>query len=302
MVMQDKELVETIGSRLREGLKILVIGVKASNIRDSDLSTDPRVITWDTTDPKCRSKTELPKDVGVVINTRFFRSHQIKKLKSRSNGRVLFFSKLSGTGEIRNLLDPILASIPFRKEGGASIPLEPQKVAPAHSIPVIPQAPTILEPRHQPEKDEEEDFLKPKPKRRKLGVISGFIRSNADFNAPSSAELDRLVMLASSGGIDIPRDRIIKEMSRQRLLQKAARPKAPAASRIPRMRKPKHEAAALLEKLADDMTLGAVAAHELLDEIGKLKEENKKLKAENKEMEGQLRAFKKNLRSFLKRK
>jgi hypothetical protein len=96
-----------ITRRLRAGERVLLVGASRTNLPRA-LAEHPQVQLWDSDGPRART---VPAPVRVVLFTKWVghnQHHQIREDAARDKARFIW-PELLGTGEIRRLLQPLIA-------------------------------------------------------------------------------------------------------------------------------------------------------------------------------------------------
>lgn len=131
---------------LQNGGVIVIVGGRSTNVTH-DMRTDPRLVFWDSTDPKSARK-DLPSNTRAVLMTRYIShemSHRITKEARRRN--ILCDTRQFETGELRAELQRIVDHQP-PKPPRESVDAEIQRLIAAteadhHPVETKPWRPTI---------------------------------------------------------------------------------------------------------------------------------------------------------------
>lgn len=166
---------------LNGGGTLLVVGGRSTNF-DETVRTHPRVVIWDSTDPKTEGR-EPADNTKVIICTRFIRHAQFSKLQRFATKRhILMMPGLGGTGEIKDVIHMALDV--------------------ATATPAAP--PLTTSTIHQPSKLFTESSAEPDVDAHgkiKRGELKAFVAAHGDLDASPAKEARRLLPVAVKAGL-----------------------------------------------------------------------------------------------------
>lgn len=176
--MSDKHI-----GLLDNGGVVVVVGGMARNF-DEQYRANPRIVFWDSDDPRIKSK-DLPTAARAVIMLPKFISHTTSEsIVKQTRDRKLTLFNHTGTGEVKRTLDNLLA-------------------APPKPEPVVPRGGTVL--RHHsavtPLKINEVPGASDEDLRVPKGALKAFVEKHMQMDGSHAEEARRLHPIAMREGL-----------------------------------------------------------------------------------------------------
>lgn len=234
------------GIAANQHARVLVVGGKGDNFPEPYRS-HPQLVFWDSKDSEQVDRQQVPMAVKLVLVTRFIRHETMARLRAlHRDGRFEMVMQMMGTGQIKDMLQPI-------------VDREEPVVAPAKSLAVVPkQAPPATPPAPPPAR-----------KRFGRGELQSFVRANARGTGGHMDEARRLLALAYASGYTTTENSLAQAIGQLRAgkLGATPAPKAPAAAPAPTaaLAIPGPDDDVDLMRMLDDMAAAVALIRETLE-------------------------------------
>lgn len=284
---------------LRKGMKILVVGAKASNLGRLYQMEDKRLIILSSTEHDI-ARRQMPQSVGLTIRTRFIKHAREERLKSRLSSSCVYWTKMMSPNELRTVLEQIFSRVPLGPKPvevqsfeGYVHPnkrtIDPQRPVVVPTVMEIAEPLVTMTPPSVVMKEENQMV-----KKLEKGVLKKFLAEYANLDAEDPvAEQRRLVVLGKEMGLAVKFNSLasgfnILKRTKRALLGSVKEEKAAP----PKRKRKSGESAKLLTSFVEQSKYAAAAVAELLSE-------NKSLRAENSVLQQSLKALRQSIKKAM---